>query len=322
MQEHLRFFTHDGIFHADEVFATAMLSQMCRTYEVVRGGDEQVPSDPDWIVYDIGGGELDHHTPENKERNGFHPETQIPYASCGLVWRKYYEQILTDLDCPQRYQDLVYQRLETSLVLGIDAEDNGVDPLRSALQTLPAVSAQQQEEVLRQSYIGFTVSKVIRDFNPPWNSSRDNQEAFEDAVSFAQDILLNRIDSIISGLDARDYIQQRISYSSGHVMILDQFAPWESTVYASHDPKAADIWYVIYPALRGGWNVQAALLDSHDRTHYRHPLPSAWYGLRGQELAAVCGVEGALFCHVSGFLCGAKTEADALQMASLACSGN
>ena len=81
MRDKLNLYTHDGQFHADEVFATAMFSIIAQEINVVRGGDTDIPQDPDWIVYDIGGGELDHHTPENKENNGTHPGTDIPYAA-------------------------------------------------------------------------------------------------------------------------------------------------------------------------------------------------------------------------------------------------
>ncbi|MBP3868695.1 MAG: MYG1 family protein, partial [Solobacterium sp.] len=98
MRGELNLFTHDGQFHADEVFATAMFSLIAEKINVVRGGDADLPADPSgWIIYDIGGGELDHHTPENKENNGTHPGTNVPYAACGLVWKKYYTEILEEL---------------------------------------------------------------------------------------------------------------------------------------------------------------------------------------------------------------------------------
>jgi len=93
MRDYIKMFTHNGLFHADDVFAAAMLSLMCDDYEVVRGGDEEIPSNEDgsWIVFDIGGGELDHHTPECLEANGTHPGTEVPYAA----WRPGVEEVLS-----------------------------------------------------------------------------------------------------------------------------------------------------------------------------------------------------------------------------------
>ena len=65
---------------------------------------------------------------------------------------------------------------------------------------------------------------MIKDFNPSWESDRDPYEAFMDAMSFAQDVFLNRLDSIMDALDGRDYILQHIDYSAGHLMILGTMA--------------------------------------------------------------------------------------------------
>ncbi len=106
-------------------------------------------------------------------------------------------------------------------------------------------------------------------------------------------------------------------------MVMDPFAPWEGILYSqSFDPKAEDIWFVVSPALRGGWNVQCALSDSDDRTSYRHPLPESWYGLRYEELQQASGIASAIFCHPSGFLAGAATQEDAMAMAKKAVESN
>ena len=321
MRDRLNLFTHDGQFHADEVFATAMFSLFAEEINVLRGGDSELPAeDSDWIIYDIGGGELDHHTPENKENNGTHPGTDIPYAACGLVWRKYYPEILEALDCPERYMDRVAARVENALIIGIDAKDNEYNPVAEALNAIPNLQDDQKKEVLRAARNSFTITDVIKDFNPTWNSDLDQYECFMDAVAFAKDVLINRIESAISSIDARDYVLRAIDYSYDHIMIMDQFAPWEGIVYSQRsNPKANDIWYAVYPALRGGWNVQCARTESDDRNVFRHPLPESWLGLRGEELQKATGVATAQFCHVSGFLCGADTQEDALELARLAC---
>ncbi|MBQ6222784.1 MAG: MYG1 family protein [Solobacterium sp.] len=317
MRSHLNLYTHDGLFHADDVFASALLSLMAEDVHIVRGNDLEIPEDTDkWIIFDIGGGELDHHTPENKENNGVHPGTGIPYASCGLIWKKYYREILEAQNCPERYTEIVFSRLDTSLIQGIDAEDNGYDPVGAELERIPNLQADLRNEIAYASRTSFTISQVIKDFNPPWNSDIDPYDAFLDAVSFAKDVLLNRLDSIISSLDGRDYILRAIDYSANHLMILDEFAPWEGVLYSQrNNPKAQDIWYVISPALRGGWNIQCALVNSNDRSVFRHPLPEEWYGLRYEELQKVSGIKTAIFCHPSGFLAGTETMEDALAMA-------
>ena len=320
MRTKLNLFTHDGQFHADEVFATAMFSLMAEEINVVRGGDTEIPeNNGDWIIYDIGGGELDHHTPENKENNGIHPGTDIPYAACGLVWRKYGPEVLEALDCEEQYVERVMTRVERTLILGIDAKDNEYNPVKDTLDGIPNLSDSLKEEILREARTSLTITDIIKDFNPTWNSDLDPYECFMDAVSFAKDVLLNRIYTAMSSLDARDFVLRAIDYSANHVIIMDRFAPWEGVLYGQkNNPKANDIWYAIYPAARGGWNLQCARLSSEDRGTFRHPLPHAWLGLRGEELQNVTGVSDAQFCHVSGFLCGADSQEGILELAQLA----
>lgn len=321
MPDKLNLFTHNGLFHADDVFAAAMLSLLSDDVNIVRGGDDDVPEDKEnWIIFDIGGGELDHHTEECKQRNETHPGTDVPYAACGLVWRKYYRDILETQNCPERYYDSVYTKMEKSLVLGIDANDNGFDYIMNTMESMPNILDKQKSAIQHISQTEFTISQMIKDFNPSWESDRDPYEAFMDAMSFAQDVFLNRLDSIMDALDGRDYILQHIDYSAGHLMILEHFAPWQGVVtsQSNSNPKAEDLWYVISPALRGGWNIQCVLDDPSDRTSYRHPLPKEWYGLRKEELQKCSGVEDAIFCHPSGFLAGCQTQQGAMKMANIA----
>ena len=73
-------FTHAGKFHADDVFATALLQIVRPDIKITRGF--VVPDDFDGIVYDIGFGMFDHHQePRETRPNG------VPYAALGLLWR-------------------------------------------------------------------------------------------------------------------------------------------------------------------------------------------------------------------------------------------
>ena len=70
-------FTHAGKFHADDVFATALLQILRPDIKITRGF--VVPDDFDGIVYDVGYGMFDHHQePREYRANG------VPYAAFGL----------------------------------------------------------------------------------------------------------------------------------------------------------------------------------------------------------------------------------------------
>jgi len=75
-------FTHAGIFHADDVFASALLKILYPEIEIIRGF--QVPNEDIDVVFDIGGGVFDHHQPNAPTRTD-----GTPFAAFGLLWRNF-----------------------------------------------------------------------------------------------------------------------------------------------------------------------------------------------------------------------------------------
>ena len=80
--------THDGRFHADEIFALAVLKLIFPDLGITRSRDEIIYKNAD-IIVDVG-----HvYEPENlifdHHQRGFllKRESGIPYASFGLVWK-------------------------------------------------------------------------------------------------------------------------------------------------------------------------------------------------------------------------------------------
>ena len=45
MRKHLNIYTHNGLFHADDVFAAAMLSLITEEINIVRGPEEDIPTE-------------------------------------------------------------------------------------------------------------------------------------------------------------------------------------------------------------------------------------------------------------------------------------
>ena len=82
--------THSGKFHADDVWAVAVLDIMFPDCELVRTRDPQRIEAADFAV-DVGGiwdplsGRFDHH---QKDFSGAR-QSGVVYASAGLVWKTY-----------------------------------------------------------------------------------------------------------------------------------------------------------------------------------------------------------------------------------------
>ncbi len=103
-------YTHAGIFHADDVFSTALLKLIDADFTVLRVFD--VPDDREAIVYDIGGGAFDHHQQDAPIR-----ENGVRYAAFGLLWREY-GAMLTG-------SEKIRDRLDDTFVSKLDDTDNG-----------------------------------------------------------------------------------------------------------------------------------------------------------------------------------------------------
>lgn len=273
--------THSGVFHADEVMATAILSAI---ETVALNRTFRVPEDTKAFVYDIGGGSYDHH---QRGGNGIR-ENGVPYSSAGLIWRDFGKKLVS---CEQ-----AWAFVDQELIQGIDAVDNGA---------LPGVDYPAKPA---------TISSLISGFNPEWDSEVKPDDAFLEAVSFAQGVLARAIASAESKARAKALVDTAIGASEERIIILPQFAPWQEYVLTSTDAKAADALYVVFPSNRGGYNVQA-IPDAIGSFGNRKPLPEAWRGVPANNLQAVSGVADANFCHKGGFIGGADSLNGALEMA-------
>lgn len=273
--------THGGVFHADEVMATAILSAI-ETVDLNR--TFRVPEDTNAFVYDIGGGQYDHH---QRGGNGAR-ENGVPYSSAGLIWRDFGRKLVS---C-----DEAWNFVDQGLIQGIDAVDNGV---------LPGVDYPAKPA---------SISNLISGFNPDWDSEQKPDDAFLEAISFAQGVLARAITSAESKARAKALIDEAIKASEDQIIVLPQFAPWQEYVLTSTDAKAADALYVVFPSNRGGYNVQA-IPDAIGSFGNRKPLPEAWRGVPANDLQAVSGVSDANFCHKGGFIGGADSLDGALAMA-------
>ena len=293
-------FTHSGTFHADEVFATAILNIVIGvSLTVVR-----LPYVPGFaeFVYDIGEGAYDHHQ-KNKEyrKNG------IPYAACGLVWRSFGCAALEALGCPEKYISKIFDRVETEIIQGIDAVDNGFP---------------MYDKGTKPAYSVLGVSRMIGDMNPTWEkreSATDTDALFDscflEACSLAEKVLRCSIAKMIAAEKAENIINGAIENASEGVIELPVAVDWQAHICASE--QAAECLYVVFPSSRGGYMVQAIPVTPGS-SEDRKPLPSEWRGLRDEQLEEVTGIKYAMFVHTSGYIGGAYDRKSALEMAKKA----
>jgi uncharacterized UPF0160 family protein len=288
--------THSGNFHADDVFAVAVLGLVHGPLEIIRTRDDARLAQAD-IRVDIGGrsdpsaGDFDHHqrAGAGERSNG------IRYASFGLVWRHHG----ADLAGGEEAAEAIDERL----VQGVDANDTG--------QTI--------SQPLVDSIRPMTVSGVIAAMNPAWDEEltpAQEDERFAEAVALATTILERELAGSLAYRRALDLVRAAIAGASDpRVIELDRKLPWHDTVVTS----APEALFVVYPKT-DGWSLQAVPVELGDFTN-RLDLPEAWAGLSGAELAAVTGVPDAVFAHSKRFYASASSREGILELAASALAG-
>lgn len=284
--------THNGTFHCDEVFSTIMFSKLLPEVIVCRTSDLE-KANSDQYIYDVGGGELDHHQfGGNGER-----DNGVKYSSCGLVWKKFGKEIIKKYT--EKDIDEIWKMIDKNLIQCIDAGDNG---------QIPNINV---------DYRLVQVASIISEFNPNWDEDIDPDVKFEEAVKLAETVFDNSMKSSISKMRAKSKVDMAINDSKDGIMTLEKFLPWKEFLLESDSSKAKLINFVIFPSNRGGYNIYTVPEKLGSFTS-RKLFPKEWAGLKDKELQKVTTVETARFCHNKCFICAVDTKDDALKLAKIA----
>mgnify|MGYP001614240417 FL=1 len=278
---------HDGDFHADDVFAVAILKLIDKNLNIIRTRDpkEYIPADLKVDVgnkYDPSKGDYDHHQKEGagKRENG------IPYASAGLIWKHFGRQLV-------KTEEAFYY-IDKKIITPIDADDVGIKVYK--------------EDICEP----YTVPKAILDLNPKWQEKKQEfDKYFKKAVSFALEILKKEIKFVNSLNKIRKLINKAIT--DKEYIILDKLIPWKEEII-----KYEKVKFVIYPHTNSIFWCVGAVSKKMNSFERRKDLPKEWAGLIDEELARVSGVKDAIFCHNNLFIAVAKTKEGAIKLAELA----
>lgn len=290
MMNDLTIVTHDGNFHADDVFSIAALKCVLPTFTLIRTRDNDIMANAD-IVLDVGGvydaeaGRFDHH-----QRGGAgEREDGTPFSSFGLIWQKYGLAICGD-------NQEVADSVDAKLVATIDAVDCGY--VKGIME-------------------GVSLSQSISMFNPTWEEAGDFDRAFDEAVAYAQRILQRFIAAAQGGINAKSIVAAAIARAEdARIIVLQQYTPWKTTVFN----QAPDALFVIYPSQTGQWRIQTVPAELGSFAD-RKSLPQAWSGLNGEALQKVTGLDDAMFCHNGLFIAGCESFESTLAMAKMAVQG-
>ena len=298
----MKIITHNGNFHADDVFSVAVLllrfAGEKKEPKIIRTRDPETIKTGD-IVLDVGGeydeerNRFDHHQigGAGKRENG------VPYASFGLIWKKFGMAICGTAETA----DLV----DKNLVQFIDAADNGDGEMKP----------------FKADVLPYSIKRAVDVFNPDWRDERqDFDDWFFQAVNFAAGVLKREIQFAQAIIESATMVEKIYQNTTDkRIIVLDKEYQWEDNLNKYPEPL-----FVIVPRLGEGdkivWRL-GAVRYSRESFANRQNLPIEWAGKRNEELIKVTGVPDALFCHNKLFVAYARTKEGALMLAkkALAC---
>lgn len=274
------FGTHDGTFHADEVSACALLLVfgLIDRDKIHRTRDPEKLSEYEYVC-DVGG----IYDPKIKRFDHHQLEYTGDFSSAGMVWLYLLDQGLIDQP--------LYDFVNHSIILGIDAHDNG--------------KVMQQEGVC-------TFSHVIAGFVPIlYGSEKQEQDrAFFQALDFVVAHFQRLFKRYRYILDCRDKVAAAMA-PRNESLIFDEAMPWLENFFelGGEDHPAL---FVIMPS-QEHWKLRGIPPNPREKMDVRMPLPEDWAGLRDEALREATGIKGAIFCHKGRFISVWETKEDALK---------
>jgi len=274
------FGTHDGTFHADEVTACALLLLfgLVERSQIHRTRDQELLDRCEYVC-DVGG----IYDPTRKLFDHHQSDYQGPLSSAGMILDHLRQQgILTDKE--QAF-------FNDSLILGVDAHDNGQMPQHRGVCTF---------------------SHVIANFTPIKHGADDAMlmAAFSEALDFVVGHI-NRVWERYKYIQECGDIVEKAMAEGGECLYFDQSIPWVETFFEKGGINHPAV-FLIMPAGEH-WKLRAIPPTYEDRMSVRVPLPEQWAGLLEGELVKVSGIPGAIFCHKQRFISIWETKEDAVK---------
>ncbi len=246
-------------------------------------------------IFDPENDRFDHH---QEDFDGVR-ENGVPYASFGLVWKKYGEEIC------QYFIDTYYSQLQYELDARevMDSFDERlVQPIDNA-----DVNGKEGEMFGMRDY---TIQRIVRSYD--YNGKSHDKTFVEDLVPLFMNIIRNEIrKKIENSHDAktvRVVLEEGNTFCEGRALFLPRKLPFKREL------AETDVEVVVYSEA-GQWR---ALVTAEPSGMNKVLFPKEWRGLAKDEFEVASGVVDANFCHRAGFTIGASTKDAIVELVSLA----
>jgi uncharacterized UPF0160 family protein len=291
-----RIVTHSAGFHADDVFGVATLLLLLgeENCEVLRSREQSVIDSGEYVldvgfVYDPDTNHFDHH----QEGGAGKRENGVPYASFGLIWKKFGEKICGSAEAAHD--------IDVRLVQPVDAFDTGVDVYTP---TIPGVYP-------------YPISVAMFPFSSKGGGQTDFYDEFLETVTWAKTLLSKEV--AFAQYRSRVFAIARAEYVASadkKIVVLSEPDLARELIQEAFQ-EYPEVIYFVHSRVDGAWQTVCGVNDVHFYKN-RKDLPAAWAGKHHDELAEITGVPDAFFCHNGRFMMVAKSKEGAIKLAELA----
>lgn len=308
-KEIVRLVTHNGRFHADDVASYAILDIIFPNNVLHRTRDVGIIESAD-IVFDVGGGQFDHHMSDKKYR-----ACGLPYASVGLIWEEFGRDFVRQISLNKFNEigyvitdddvEYMFKSFDTDFVKPLDAGDNGVDCV---------------DVIVAEPY---SVYDIVNSFNMPHLFVDDSEvseiefeqfkKASEMLKGMVRNYFINLMAEVVGNGVVREAFENRVD---PRYVELNENVDWENELRRLDVDE--EVLYVIYRyESLDEYRIQV-VRKYENRFEARKDLPAEWGGLRDGDLAEMTGVEDAVFCHTGLFLGVTRTREGIFKLLEIA----
>ncbi len=281
------FGTHDGLFHADEVTACALLLYygLIDRKKIVRTRDKNLLDECEFVC-DVGG----LYDPEKKRFDHHQLSYTGELSSAGMVWAYLKKQNVIDA--------ATYNFLNRSLIQGVDAHDNG----KSAQE--PGVCS---------------FSHIIANFVPLKYdvSAQEQDSAFQAALDFVLGHITRAVERFVYIQECKEKVREAMERQE-NFLFFEEAMPWIDSFFELGG-EVHPAQFVVMPSGKQ-WKVRGIPPVTTDRMKVRKPLPVEWAGLLEEDFKKAAGIPGAVFCHKGRFISVWETKEDAMRALQYALS--
>lgn len=232
----IKYYTHAGRFHCDEITAYVILSLIYPDVTLIRLTDISTIPD-DGVVGDIGRNydpklkHFDHHQGFLTRKDTY------PYATAGLVWKHYGNAVISkylEVDIVTKHGEQIWKYVDENFIKAIDANDSD-----NAYKVSAECSAGNVNVL--------TLPKIVTMFNDKEVNNHPSQQTnFLGAAHLIGKLLLNYIDKGANEVLAREKFDA-LSIIQGSICVLIENIPWYSIIH-----ERPEINFVIEPSSHPG----------------------------------------------------------------------